>query len=183
MSSFEAIVTEDVQANRLLSMSGGNGAPHISITEPGGSPDFVSTRELKENDVVDVAMKNNPVWDVEAGEDLSAGVYVEVGEGGVIVTAEDEGIGYVAEAIKEGDVAKLVRRASGGSGERGPAGPKGDKGDTGEQGPKGDKGDPGENGAPGAKGEKGDKGEPGDNLFTEEEAVALKALITDGESE
>lgn len=165
MSSFEAIVTEDVQSNRLLSMSGGNGAPHISITVPGGNPDFVSTGELMENDVVNVTMKNNPVWNVEAGEDLSAGVYVEVGEGGVIVAADDVGIGYVAEAVKEGDVAKLVRQASGGSGERGPAGPKGDKGDAGDQGPKGDKGD------------------PGDSLFTEEEAAALKELINNGEGE
>ncbi|MEK4305850.1 collagen-like protein [Oceanobacillus sp. FSL K6-0251] len=171
MSTFEAIVTEDVQSNRLLSMSGGNGAPHISVTTPGGNPDFVSTRELKENDVVDVTMKNNPVWNVEAGEDLSAGTYVEVGEGGVIVSSDGNGIGYIAEAVEEGDTAKLVRQASGKTGERGPAGPKGDKGD---------KGDPGEDGAPGAK---GDKGDPGDNLFTEEEAAALKELITDGESE
>lgn len=53
-------------------------------------------------------------------------------------------------------------------------------------GPKGDKGDPGpagEDGTDGAKGAKGDKGDPGpagkdaEPQFTEEEVVALKALV------
>lgn len=153
MSQFKALVTEDVGANRLLSLTGGNGVPQISITEVGGNPDFRSTGALEAETEVTVTLKNSPVWQVEAGEDLSAGQYVEVGENGVIVASESTGIGYVAEAVEAGEVAKLVRQASGGSGEQGPRGPEG------PQGPKGNKGD------------------PGDNQFTADEVEALKALI------
>lgn len=132
MSSFDAIVTQDIPANRLLSMTGGNGAPHISITEPGGNPDFVSTGELKENQTVVVTMKDNPIWKVEAGEDLKAGQHVEVGEGGVIVASDNEGIGFVAEKVSAGGLGKLVRKSSGAVGPRGPKGNPGPKGDPGE---------------------------------------------------
>lgn len=174
MTTFLAFITQDVPGNRLLSLTGGNGVPAISITEPGGNPDFRSSGELEAETEVTVTLKNNPVWDVEAGEELPAGTYVEVGEGGTVVAAEDTGIGYVAEAVKVGEVAKLVRQANGGSGERGPqgpVGPKGDKGDTGEQGPQGEPGPKGD------KGNKGDKGDPGDNQFTVDEVTQLKALI------
>lgn len=168
MTNFKAKVTEDVQPNRLLSLSGGNGIPTISITTPGETPDFKSTGELKAESEVTVTLKNEPVWEIEAGEDLSAGSTVKVGDGGTIVLAEGAGIGYVAEAVGAGELAKLVRKGSGGTGEQGPAGPKGDKGD---------KGDPGAAGAQGPKGDKGDKGDPGDNQFTADEVAALKALI------
>lgn len=156
MTTFQAFVTQDVPSNRLLSLTGGNGVPAISITEPAGTPDFRSSGELTAETEVTVTLKNNPVWDVEAGEDLPAGTYVEVGEAGVVVAAEDTGIGYVAEAVEAGEVSKLVRQANGGSGERGPQGPAGPKGD---------------------KGNKGDKGDPGDNQFTADEVTQLKALI------
>lgn len=155
MTTFKALVTEDVQANRLLSLSGGNGVPSISVTAAGGTPDFRSTGPISEGAEVTVKLQNNPVWQVEVGEDLSAGSYVEVGEGGVLVSSDGEGIGYVAEATEEGGIAKLVRKASGGSGSPGPKGDKGDKGDPGEDGAdgaKGDKGDKGDTGAPGADG-------------------------------
>lgn len=128
MSSFIALVTEDVQANRLLSLSGGNGVPEISITAAGGTPDFRSNGDIEADTKVNVTLKNNPVWDVEAGEDLSAGAYVEVGENGVIVASDDTGIGYVAEAVEAGEVAKLIRKVSG---ERGPQGPPGADGSDG----------------------------------------------------
>ena len=144
MSTFKALVMEEVQGNRLLSLEGGNGIPKIKVTEAGGTPDFRSTGAIKAGAEVTVTLKNNPVWQVEAGEDLSAGSYVEVGAGGVIVASSDgEGVGYVAEATEEGKVAKLVRKASGGAGERGPQGPQG------PQGPAGPKGDDGADGADG----------------------------------
>lgn len=179
MSTFKALVTENVEANRLLSLTGGNGMPKISITNPGGKPNFRSTGSLEADTEVTVTLKDNPIWDVEAGEDLPAGTYAEVGEGGVIVASADTGIGYVAETVKTGEVAKLVREFSG-AGAQGPKGDKGDKGDpftyddfTEEQlealrGPRGPKGD---------KGEQGPKGDPGDSQFTEDEVTALKALI------
>lgn len=145
-TSFKAIVTEDVPANRLLSLAGGNGVPTISITPAGGTPDFRSTGELKADTEVTVTLKNDPVWEIEANEDLSAGTYVEVGEDGAVVASESEGFGYVAEAVESGKLAKVVRKSSGGPpGPQGPAGPegeKGDKGDTGEQGPAGADGFP-----------------------------------------
>ncbi|GAB2561086.1 hypothetical protein [Gracilibacillus alcaliphilus] len=165
MTTFKAVVTQDVKPNRLLSLTGGNGMPQIAITEPGDTPDFKSTGDLKEGVEVTVTLKNEPIWEVETGEDLSAGAYVEVGEDGVIVASESTGIGYVAEAVEEGKLAKLVRQTSGGAGEQGPRGPKGDKGDQGEPGPKGDKGD------------------PGDNQFTADEVATLKTLIDTGEGE
>ncbi|WP_440896244.1 head fiber protein [Amphibacillus sp. Q70] len=163
MSTFKALVTENVAANRLLSLSGGNGVPQISITAPGGNPDFRSTGELTADTEITVTLKNSPVWQVEAGEDLSAGQYVEVGENGVIVASEDGGIGYVVEAVEAGEIAKFVRQASGGgAGEQGPRGPEG------PQGPKGDKGD---------KGDPGDDGQDAEPQFTADEVTALKALI------
>lgn len=169
MSTFRALVTEDVQPNRLLSLAGGNGIPTISITPPGGSPDFRSTGELKAEQVVTVTLRNDPVWQVEAGEDLTAGTYVQVGESGVVVASE-EGFGYVAEAVQAGELAKVVRKSSGGgSGPQGPQGPQGPKGDPGPEGPAGPKGDKGDRGA------KGDKGDPGE--VTQEEFDALEARV------
>lgn len=155
MTTFKALVTEAVEANRLLSLQGGNGTPTISVTEEGGIPDFRSTGSIEADTEVTVTLKNNPIWQVEAGEDLNAGSYVEVGEGGVIVSSESEGIGYVAEAVEEGELAKLVRKASGGEGTQGPRGPEG------PEGPQGPKGDPGEQGPAGEQGPKGDVGDRG----------------------
>ena len=152
MTTFRALVTEDVEGNRLLSMAGGNGIPQISVTEVGGSPDFRSTGPIAADTEITVTLKNNPVWSVEAGEDLSAGTYVEVGTGGVLVASDGEGIGYVSEEVAEGGLAKLVRKASGGEGPQGPKGDKGDpgiQGDRGPEGAKGDKGDPGTDGTDG----------------------------------
>src|SRR5699024_7320771 len=108
MGSFKVIVTEKVEANRLLSLTGGNGIPQVSITPVGETPDFRSTGAIKADTEVNVTIKNNPIWQVEAGEDLSAGAYVEVGEGGVIVESETEGIGYIAETVGEGELAQLI---------------------------------------------------------------------------
>jgi hypothetical protein len=158
MTTFRSLVTEDVEPNRLLSLSGGNGVPEISITEAGGNPDFRSTGPLMAETEVTVTIRNNPIWQVEAGEDIGAGSYVEVGAGGVIVASDDTGIGYVAESVNAGGIAKLVRQASGGSGERGPQGPPGEQGPPGDPGPQGEpgaQGDPGEQGPPGADGADG----------------------------
>lgn len=159
MSNFKALVTEDAEANRLLSLTGGNGVPKISVTQPGGSPDFRSNGELTSDTQVNVVLKNNPIWNVEAGEELTAGTYVEVGEGGVLVASESTGIGYIADAVEAGDIAKLVRQAGGGSSEPGPQGPEG------KQGPKGD---------PGTNGTNGTDAEP---QFTEGQVTGLLALL------
>lgn len=165
MSTFKAKVSENAEANRLLSLTGGKGVPEISVTPAGSTPDFRSTSQLKSGQTITVTIANAPIWSVEAGQDLTAGAYVEVGEGGKIVAAaEGKGIGYVTDTVKAGKLAKLVRKTSG-SGGVGPAGPKGDKGATGPAGP---------------AGPKGDKGDPGATQFTAEEVAALKALAAGG---
>lgn len=168
MSNFKALVTEDAEPNRLLSLTGGNGVPEISVTKPGGSPDFRSNGKLTADTQVTVTLKDNPVWNVEAGEQLSAGTYVEVGEGGVLVASESTGIGYVAAAVEAGGIAKLVRKSSGGSGEPGPQGPKGEPGEKGDPGGPGPKGEPGTNGT---------DGKDAEQQFTTEQATALLALL------
>lgn len=156
MSNFKALVTEDAEANRLLSLTGGNGVPEISVTQPGGSPDFRSNGALTADTQVNVTLKNNPIWNVEAGEELTAGTYVEVGEGGILVASESTGIGYVAQAVEEGSIAQLVRKTSSGSGEQGPPGKQGPPGEPGIQGPPGKDAEP---------------------QFTEEQVTELLALL------
>jgi|GEM_PF-1736994 len=166
MANFTAIVTEDVPGNRLLSLKtetrDGNDVLTIAVTTAGETPDFRSTGELKANKEVSVTIKDSPVWEIESGSDLIAGATVEVGENGMVVAGE--GFGYVAESVKNGGIAKVVRQASGGAGERGP---KGAKGDTGPQGPAGPKGDPGAAGTDGARGPAGADG--ADGFGTEEQ--------------
>src|SRR5690625_6401025 len=103
MAKFKATVIGDVPGNRLLSLKAETRSNEdvmtISVTEPGGSPGFRSTGSLKDGQEVSVSIKNNPVWEVEASEDLTVGSYVAVGEGGTVVTGE--GFGYVAESVKE----------------------------------------------------------------------------------
>ena len=178
MTTFRALVTEDVEANRLLSLQGGNGTPTISIAKSGETPDFRSVGAIKADTEVTVELKNNPIWTVEAGGDLSAGQYVEVGEDGTIIASSDEGIGYVAESVLEGNIAKLVRKASGRAGAQGP---KGDKGDAGDQGPKGDKGDPGDAGAKGDKGDPGDQGPAGFGTEAQYNDIITRLEALEGE--
>ncbi|WP_157360843.1 collagen-like protein [Numidum massiliense] len=94
-----------------------------------------------------VTIKGAPVWPIEAGADIPAGSNVEAGDGGTIVPSTGTGIGYVAQSVNAGDVAQLIRSASGG-----PPGPKGDKGAKGDPGPQGPKGDTGPQGPKGADG-------------------------------
>lgn len=162
MAQFKALITEEVPANRLLSIVGRNGSIKIGLTEAGGQPDFHSTGPLEEDSEVTVTIKNDAVWAIEAGEDLEVGTNVEAGVGGVLVASEDTGIGYIAEAAEEGELATFIRRASGGSGERGPVGPAGPAGSDGAKGDKGDTGEQGPEGPQGPRGNTGTKGDPGE---------------------
>lgn len=145
---FTATVTEDVAKSRLLKMSTGSSGIELSIAKEGDSPDFYSTRALKKGDEVTVTIRGAIAWPVEAGEEITAGSKVAVGEGGKIVAAESGGIGYISSTVAAGGIANMIRTGSGPQGPQGPKGDKGAKGDPGEQGPKGDKGDPGKDGAP-----------------------------------
>lgn len=131
---FPAVVAEDVSKNRLLKMAAdSSGTIELSTAGEGDTPDFYSTRALKKGDKVTVTIRGAIAWPVEAGEEITAGSKVAVGEGGKIVAAESGGIGYIPSTVAAGGIANMIRTRSG------PQGP---------QGPKGDKGDPGKDGAP-----------------------------------
>lgn len=130
MSTFDAIVTQDIPANRLLSMTGGNGAPHLSITVAGGSPDFVSTGDLKESQAVTVTMRDKPIWNVEAGEIAN------------LVRQSSGGSGEKGDPGKNGKSAYEIAVDNGFEGTeqewlnslKGAKGDKGDKGNAGKDG-------------------------------------------------
>lgn len=135
MVKFTAKVTEAISGNRLLTLSEEKEMPEVSVASAGSIPDLRSTGNLEEGQEVTVTIKDETVWEVEAGENLNAGASVEIGDGGVVVSSSGGGFGYVSEAVEAGEVAKVVRRAGGGAaGPAGPAGPKGDKGDKGNKG-------------------------------------------------
>ncbi|WP_200411377.1 hypothetical protein [Virgibacillus salexigens] len=135
MAQFKATVTESVPAHRLLSIGDGESVVAIGLTAAGEQPDFYSTRNIEANEEVYVTIKGEIVWEIEAGEDLSIGQFVEAGEGGVVVASAGEGIGYVAEPVATGSIAKVIKQSA--------AGVPGPKGEPGSDGAKGAKGDPG----------------------------------------
>lgn len=182
MVSFKAKVTEDVPSNRLLTLKtekrSGEDEMVLSVAHPGEAPDFRSTGDLKADTEVSVTIKDAPVWEVEAGEDIAVGSYVESGESGVVVSADD-GFGYAVESVKAGNVAKVVRRPSGSDGDPGKPGKNGKSAyqiakDSGFEGTK-------DEWLSSLKGPQGDPGKNAEPQFTEEEVTALKGLITDGE--
>src|SRR5690625_866012 len=157
MTSFKALVTEDVPRNRLLSKSGVSNVT-LSITLPGETPEFRSTGSLKQGRIVTVKFNNKPSWNVLAEEDIPAGSSVEVGNGGMVIPSKD-GFGYVLEDVEAGRVATVIRSGSGGS--EGEKGPTGDPGPDGNKGPDGDPGPDGNKGPDGDPGPQGPPGEPG----------------------
>lgn len=146
MTSFKVTVSESIEANRLVAL--GEDAT-IGVAAIGSTPDFHTTRALKKDESVYVKITGNPTWQIEAGETLSAGQRVDVGEGGVLVGADGDGIGYVANDVEAGKLAVFIQSASASrQGPQGPKGPKGDPGPEGEPGPKGDPGPAGKDGFP-----------------------------------
>lgn len=163
MASFLATVTENIQAYRLINMTNvEEGQPELSPAVDGDTPEFHSTRNLTSGEVVQINVTGKRIFKVEAGEDLQAGDFVKIGEGGTVVTSDDEGIGYVSNQVPSGGIASVVLSSSGGAvgpqGPEGPQGPKGDKGDPGEQGPQGEEGPQGPQGPAGADGADGADG-------------------------
>jgi hypothetical protein len=151
MASFLATVTENIQAYRLINMTNvEEGHPELSPAVDGDTPEFYSTRNLTSGEVVRVNVTGKRIFKVEAGEDLQAGDFIKIGEGGTVVKSDDEGIGYVSNQVPSGGIASVVLSSS-----SGPQGPQGPQGPEGPQGPKGDKGDPGEPGPQGPAGADG----------------------------
>src|SRR5690625_4726920 len=119
MTSFDAKVLENIPANRLLALAGvGNdedGWDTILLipSKLGWIPDFVTSAELEEGSTVNIAVRDNPVWRVEAAQNLPAGTLVMCDESGRVKDYRpDEGnhIGYTTHAAQVGEVVNIVRK-------------------------------------------------------------------------
>src|SRR5690625_1551112 len=85
MTKFEAKVIQDIPAKRLLALGGVNSEGnmeegwetiYLKTSELGWIPDLVTSGELKKGSFVSVTIKDNPVWKVEASQNLPAGTLV-----------------------------------------------------------------------------------------------------------
>src|SRR5690625_2397261 len=122
MTRFNAKVVEDIPAHRLIALGGINrdGNPeegwetvYLILSGKGWIPDMVSTESLNNGDFVNVTIKNNPIWRVEAAEDLPAGTLVQSTDDGRVkhyVPADGNHIGYTTHSVKSGDVVTIVRK-------------------------------------------------------------------------
>src|SRR5690625_2156985 len=155
MAKFKAVVSENIEANRLMVKSRSRGLFGLSDAQSGDTPEFRSTGKLKEGQEVTVTIKDAISWEVEAGEEITAGADVGVGEGGTVVESDDRST-HAIKSVKTGEVVVVVRISSCGTGGKGPTG---DPGPTGKPGPDGD---PGPDGKPGPVGDPVPQGPPGE---------------------
>ncbi|RBP89393.1 head fiber protein [Cytobacillus firmus] len=113
MVQFKAKVMEDIPANRLLKKTSTATEIQLNLAQPGDTPVFRSNGDITAGSEVLVTIKNEPVWNVEAGEDINAGSNVNVGVDGKLVAVVDgsEGVGYVTNAVASGEVATVIWEA------------------------------------------------------------------------
>ena len=120
MTTFQAKVVEDIPANRLVGLGGvhrdpdeGWDIPLLIHSRLGWIPDFVTSKELKTGEYVTVAIKDNPIWEVEAAEDLRAGTAVQCTEDGRVKHYRPEDgnhIGCTIHSVKAGETVKFFRK-------------------------------------------------------------------------
>jgi hypothetical protein len=122
MTKFKAKVTQDIPANRLIGLGGINteGDPeegwetiYLILSKKGWIPDLVSTSNLEKGSVVEVTIKNNPVWKVESSEDLPAGTLVQCDDDGRVKHYRPEDgnhFGFTTHSVKAGEVVQIVRK-------------------------------------------------------------------------
>lgn len=120
MTTFRAKVVEDIPANRLLGLGGvsrdpeeGWDIPLLILSKLGWIPDFVTSKELKAGEYVNVTIKDNPIWEVESVEDLPAGTAIQCTEDGRVKHYRPEDgnhIGCTIHAVKAGETVKFFRK-------------------------------------------------------------------------
>lgn len=120
MTTFRAKVVEDIPANRLIGLGGvsrdpeeGWDIPLLIHSRLGWVPDFVTSKELKAGEYVTVSIKDRPIWEVEAAEDLPAGTAVQCTDDGRVkhyVPADGNHIGCTIHAVKAGETVKFFRK-------------------------------------------------------------------------
>lgn len=118
MIKFKAKLHEDVPKNRMLQLyrpKDDVDTVYLKLAEKTAGPEFVAKRDLEKGEEVEVTVKHNDIWAVEAGEDIEAGVPVVNGPGGTVVRdirADDRqaySIGYSINSAKKGELAQVVR--------------------------------------------------------------------------
>ena len=114
MKKFTANVVGDIPKNRLLILINGATEDDVYIklpSEVGNYVDFVSTEDLEDGQEVDVVIKNDAIWEVEAGSDITAGANVSADTDGRIIehTTNPIRVGYALHPGKKGDIIKMVR--------------------------------------------------------------------------
>jgi len=122
MTTFKAKVLDDIPANRLVGLGGINRddnpeegweTVYLVIPKLGVIPDLVTAGALEKDQEVDVAIKNNPVWHVEAAERLPAGTLVQCTDDGRVqnyLTTDGTYCGFTTESAEIGDVVPIVRK-------------------------------------------------------------------------
>lgn len=122
MTTFKAKVLDDIPANRLVGLGGINRddnpeegweTVYLKMPNLGQVPDLVSTGALEEGQVVDVTIRNNPVWEVEASERIPAGSLVQCDDDGRVKNykvADGSYLGFTTRAAEIGDVIPIVRK-------------------------------------------------------------------------
>ena len=120
METFKANVIQDIPANRLVALAGMGSVEnrefdkiYLKKSELGWIPDFVTNVDLEEGQEVDVVIKNNPIWKVEAAQHLPAGTLVMCDEEGRVKTyrpEEGNHIGYTTHEVQAGEVVSIVRK-------------------------------------------------------------------------
>ena len=120
MITFRAQVIQDIPANRLVALAGIGSVEnreydkiYLKKSELGWIPDFVTNVDLKEGQEVDVVIKANPIWKVEAAQHLPAGTLVMCDEEGRVKTyrpEEGNHIGYTTHEVQAGEVVSIVRK-------------------------------------------------------------------------
>src|SRR5690554_1068535 len=120
MTSFRAQVIQDIPANRLVALAGMGSVEnreydkiYLKKSELGWILDFVTNVDLEEGQEVDVVIKNNPIWNVEAAQRLPAGTLVMCDEEGCVKSynpSQGNHIGYTTHEVEAGEVVSIVRK-------------------------------------------------------------------------
>src|SRR5690625_4540061 len=121
MTTFKAKVLDDIPANRLVGLGGINRddnpeegweTVYLIMPQLGIIPDLVTAGALEKDQEVNVTIKNNPVWHVEAAERLPAGTLVQCTDDGRVqnyYTTDGTYFGFTIKSAEIGDVVPIVR--------------------------------------------------------------------------
>lgn len=121
----KAIAFEDIPAKRMMWMVGIGTVPdrdpkniYIGIAKNDGIPDFVSTRDITENEEVIIAIPDEDIWEVEASEEIWAGTQLASTNDGTVknyTTSDTFQVGYSLNHALPGEIVKVARRKKGAS--------------------------------------------------------------------